>query len=109
MKLPHLIVVATALLVAAKVQTRAKSQWVYLDPKGELAYKALPRGDRIMDFSYAGYMGGGISLPSATVKFTLSPASGDNTAAIQTIHRCGFENAARQRAKGSRTAKTRYI
>jgi hypothetical protein len=36
-----------------------------------------------MDFSYAGYMGGGVSLPTVPVKITLSPAAGDNTEAIQ--------------------------
>ena len=36
-----------------------------------------------MDFSHAGYMGGGVSIPSVPVKITLSPAAGDNTDAIQ--------------------------
>jgi hypothetical protein len=37
-----------------------------------------------MDFSYAGYMGGGVALPVAPVKQMLSPSGGDDTAAIQT-------------------------
>ena len=60
-----------------------RSQWAYLDPAGKLAYKALPGGDKIMDFSHAGYMGGGVSIPSPAVKITLSPAPGDNSEAIQ--------------------------
>ena len=36
-----------------------------------------------MDFSYAGYMGGGIGIPSLEVKITLGPKEGDNTEAIQ--------------------------
>ncbi|HSC39819.1 MAG TPA: hypothetical protein VLD19_18175, partial [Chitinophagaceae bacterium] len=45
----------------------AKSKWVYVDDKGALAYKTLEQGDKIMDFSYAGYMGGGVALPVAPV------------------------------------------
>ena len=61
----------------------AKSKWVYVDNKGVLAYKTLEQGDKIMDFSYAGYMGGGVALPTVPVKITLDPVAGDNTAAIQ--------------------------
>ena len=66
-----------------KAQSSAKSQWVYPDEKGKLIYKALENGDKIMDFSYAGYMGGGVAIPSVPVKFTLSPSVGDNSDAIQ--------------------------
>ncbi len=58
------------------------SEWVYVD-NHKLAYKTLPRGDRILDFSYAGYMGGGVALPTVPVKATVMPSSGDDTAAIQ--------------------------
>ena len=64
-------------------QSSAKSQWVYLNSQGKLTYKTLERGDKIMDFSHAGYMGGGVSIPSVPVKITLSPSTGDNTDAIQ--------------------------
>jgi hypothetical protein len=59
------------------------SQWAYADAKGKLVYKTLKDGDKIMDFSYAGYMGGGVSIPQVPVKITLSPISGDNSTAIQ--------------------------
>jgi hypothetical protein len=36
-----------------------RSQWVYFNPDGKLGYKTLPGGDRVMDFSFAGYMEGG--------------------------------------------------
>jgi hypothetical protein len=62
---------------------QSTSEWVYPDNKGVLQYKPLSLGDRIMDFSYAGYMGGGVSLPDVPVKITLSPVAGDNTDAIQ--------------------------
>jgi hypothetical protein len=60
------------------------SQWVHPGPDGRLIYKTTPSGDRIMDFSHAGYMGGGVALPNVPVKQTLKPSGdGDDTAAIQ--------------------------
>ena len=67
----------------AQTDKKAKSQWVYLDQKGALAYKTMEQGDKITDFSYAGYMGGGMRLPDAPVKITLDAIAGDNTNAIQ--------------------------
>lgn len=61
----------------------SQSEWVYYSPKGVLIYKTLKHGDKIMDFSYAGYGGGGISIPNVPVKITLDPQSRDNTDAIQ--------------------------
>src|SRR5690242_16988683 len=60
-----------------------KSTWVFYNGKGRLAYKTLKRGDRIMDFSYAGYRGGGVPIPSPAVRVMVHPVQGDNTAAIQ--------------------------
>jgi hypothetical protein len=59
------------------------SQWVHADSNGKLVYKTLPPGDRIMDFSFAGYMGGGVSIPSVSVQKTIAPSGTDDTAAIQ--------------------------
>src|SRR5688572_21260042 len=64
-------------------QSSAKSKWVYFNPQGNLTYKSLDGGDKIMDFSHAGYMGGGVAIPSVPVKIILSPLAGDNTDAIQ--------------------------
>lgn len=64
-------------------QAMAKSQWVSMGTDQKLTYKKLPAGDRIMDFSYAGYMGGGVQIPDVPVKITLSAKAGDNTDAIQ--------------------------
>lgn len=36
-----------------------------------------------MDFSYAGYMGGGVAIPSPAVKLIVSPVEGDNSDVIQ--------------------------
>jgi len=61
----------------------AKSEWVYPDSSGKLAYKTTEKGDKIMDFSSAGYMGGGVKIPSVSEKVTVSPSGGDDTSAIQ--------------------------
>ena len=58
--------------------------WVSQDALGRLVYRTLPRGDRIVDFSYAGYMGGGVPLPTRVpIGKTVASSGGDDTAAIQ--------------------------
>ena len=62
------------------------SEWVYPDDGrgGKLVYKTTPAGDRILDFSHAGYMGGGVALPEVPVKRVVEPSgSGDDAAVIQ--------------------------
>ena len=58
-------------------------QWVEMGASGKLEYKTTPKGDRIMDFSHAGYMGGGVALPTLPVKKEVAPSGGDDSAAIQ--------------------------
>ena len=62
-----------------------KSQWVYSDANGKLVYKTTKRGDRIIDFSHAGYKGGGVTLPYVPAKLTVHPlgANEDCTDYIQ--------------------------
>jgi hypothetical protein len=65
-------------------QTGATSEWVHFDEQGQLAYKTVDaKGDRILDYSYAGYRGGGVRLPDVPVARNLAPSGGDDTAAIQ--------------------------
>jgi hypothetical protein len=59
------------------------SQWAHVDATGKLVYGTLPPGDHIVDFSSAGYRGGGIAIPTAPVVETLHPSGGDDTPAIQ--------------------------
>jgi hypothetical protein len=69
---------------AVPVTETAVSQWVHPGPDGRLIYKSTPAGDKIMDFSTAGYMGGGVALPDVPVKRTVQPSGGpDDTLAIQ--------------------------
>jgi hypothetical protein len=61
--------------------------WLRVDERGCLAYGHDDSGNRLPDFSYAGYRGGGVALPfvpRARDRSPLAPgASGDDTAAIQ--------------------------
>ena len=62
------------------------SEWARPGREGEppLVYKPLTAGgDRIMDFSHAGYGGGGVPLPSPPVVETVGPSGMDDTPAIQ--------------------------
>lgn len=80
-------VAATAILATAAVAKQPSthhSKWVYLDASGKLFYTPFKTGDKIIDFSYAGYMGGGVALPAFPVKKTLFPSGHDDTVAIQT-------------------------
>jgi hypothetical protein len=72
-----------ALPLAATLSAFAASQWVYFGPDRKLRYRADERGNRIMDFSFAGYKAGGVRLPDAPAVKTLAPLEGDNTAPIQ--------------------------
>ncbi len=76
---------SVALIFGLCLQTQAAptSEWAHLGTDGKLNYKTLPAGDHLMDFSHAGYMGGGVKLPTVPVKKTVSPSGGDDTAAIQ--------------------------
>ena len=80
------LVAALALAAAGTSADQArqpKSEWVYPGADGKLVYKTTPAGDRIMDFSHAGYMGGGVKLPDVPVMQTVKPSGGDDTATIQ--------------------------
>jgi len=62
----------------------AMSAWVHYGADGKLVYKTLnAKGDRIMDFSHAGYRGGGVAIPKVPVAMTIGPSGGDDTTAIQ--------------------------
>ena len=59
------------------------SSIVYHDSNNRLVYVSDGEGNRIVDFSHAGYKGGTVDLPQMDVKVTISHVSGDNTANIQ--------------------------
>jgi hypothetical protein len=83
-RLAATVAAALALAPSAHADRRPFSEWVHPGPKGQLVYRTTPSGDRIMDFSHAGYMGGGVALPSVPVRRTVKPSGGeDDAAAIQ--------------------------
>jgi hypothetical protein len=47
------------------------------------AHEESPIHNRIPDYSFAGYMGGGVAIPDVPVVLTLDPEPGDNHARIQ--------------------------
>jgi alpha-galactosidase len=58
---------------------------VHADSSGRLAYARDAKGNVLPDFSFAGYMGGGVRIPDVAVKMTLEPqpGAGDDAARIQ--------------------------
>ena len=73
-----LLTLAGGLAAPAAAQAPAVTQ-------GErgLVYTPGPQGDRIIDFSHAGYGGGGRVIPAAPVRLVVAPAPGDDGARIQ--------------------------
>ena len=74
-----------ALLMVASPGS-SQSRWVHLDTEtGKLIYDTSQRGDRILDFSHAGYMGGGVALSQVPDVLTIGPEKGvdDYTSRIQ--------------------------
>ena len=73
------------LIPFAAVTTRAAdAQWVHFNTNHILVYSNDDLGNHIADFSYAGFQGGGVALPTnAVVKTNLSAVVGDNTSQIQ--------------------------
>ncbi len=79
--LPLLVLMPVA-LVRAKSKASAPV-WVRME-NGRLAYGADEFGNRVPDFSTAGYEGGGVAIPDVPVRATLEPApTGDDTPRIQ--------------------------
>lgn len=70
-------------LIGLPWQAFAQADWVHVGPDGKLVYKKDGNGNRVMDFSSAGYMGGGVAIPVVPGKITLSPSGGDDKSAIQ--------------------------
>jgi hypothetical protein len=78
-----LFALVLALLSMMAAGAGAQSKWVHFGADGRLEYGHSPLGDRIADFSYAGYRGGGIALPVVPTKRKVTPTGGDDSTAIQ--------------------------
>jgi len=78
----RLCVTAFAVLASSTLFAWTSSKVQY-DGNGRLTYPADTAGNRIPDFSNAGYKGGGVPLPTVPVRVTIAPVAGDDTASIQ--------------------------
>ena len=67
----------------SELSTGGKSSLVFPDRDGRLIYKTDGDGNRICDFSYAGYKGGGVAIPDVRVEATVAPSGRDDTGSIQ--------------------------
>lgn len=56
---------------------------IFKGKDGKMAYTPDAEGNRIPDFSYAGYMAGEIAIPNATIKVVVPVSKGDATLRIQ--------------------------
>lgn len=79
--LRRLLTTFSLVLLAASLF--AQSRWAYPGPDGKLVYGHTDKGDRMADFSYAGYEGGGVALPSVPTTVAVLPSGADDTATIQ--------------------------
>jgi hypothetical protein len=58
-------------------------RYVHVGPDGGLVYETTARGDRMPDYSYAAFMGGGVEPPVVPALVVVSPIDGDDTVEIQ--------------------------
>src|SRR5262245_33353605 len=82
MKKIAVAVVAAFWLVQCAGAADPAQGFVHAAADGRLAYAADDRGNRIPDFSHAGY-GGGAMIPDVPVRVVVPPGTGDNGARIQ--------------------------
>jgi hypothetical protein len=78
-----LAILALVMTAAVFFSAQGRSKWVHEGNGRRLQYATDTRGNRILDFSHAGYKGGGVAIPVVRVARTVSPIAGDNTSHIQ--------------------------
>ena len=84
---PPVFVWIACVLVSLLADSGRAQSWesdiVSTGPDGRLLYAADGEGNRVPDFSRAGYRGGDVDLPVVPAVRTLMPVEGDDTASIQ--------------------------
>lgn len=78
----HYLLFVFLYLGAGQVFSQTASRIVYME-NGRLSYVGDRDGNRVPDFSYAGYKGGGVPIPVVKTIEIVSAIEGDNTAHIQ--------------------------
>lgn len=76
-------VLSLGLLASSAAASVVKPPFVSVASDGALTYASDERGNRIPDFSAAGYGGGGVPLPVAPVRVVVTPVEGDDGERIQ--------------------------
>lgn len=79
-------ILATLFLASLSVNAQdipPTTSLVYPGIDGKLVYIGDSLGNKIPDFSNAGYKGGGVSIPYVAIKETVWPVRGDNSGNIQ--------------------------
>jgi hypothetical protein len=76
--------IMSGIIVAAQ-DIAPTTSLVYPGADGKLVYVADSLGNRIPDFSNAGYKGGGVAIPQVQPKVTVWPLPGDNSDNLQKI------------------------
>jgi len=81
----YFVVLLSLAFASQQASVSTETRLVSLDANGQLVYAKDSQGNRIPDFSHAGYMGGGVRLPDVPVRVTVQPNkdSQDDTARIQ--------------------------
>jgi hypothetical protein len=69
--------------LTARAQVPPPSVSVKLGADGRLAYSSDAAGNRVIDFSHAGYGGGGVALPDVPVRIVAGPGAGGDRQRIQ--------------------------
>lgn len=83
LQLVLLFVTGSIAVLAQKPKIVEPPKPVYKDKDGKLAYTPDAQGNRVPDFSFAGYMAGEKPIPLAAIKVTVPLKSGDATLRIQ--------------------------
>ena len=101
MTTPRRLVLLFLGLLVANSLAAAQSGWVFYNSAHTLTYSNDALGNRLPDFSYAGYESGGVAIPAnQIVRTNLTALAGDNTAAIQAA--LNYVSALAPDANGSR-------
>jgi hypothetical protein len=79
---PLALCLIALIVVTSSSAHAAQSEWIRRGTDGTVLYKTTPAGDRIMDFSYAGYRGGGVAIPDVAVKREVKPSGGADDAPV---------------------------
>ncbi len=77
------VLLTLAILALPSGAADFSKRFVAVGPDGRLVYELGPRGDRMPDYSHAGFGGGGVPLPKVPARVVVAPVAGDATALIQ--------------------------